>query len=56
MKCMTSFQVKPGSYNVVVRNNVCYNTNGVCVLLYDDFNNGQNVIEGRKASCWRIIA
>lgn len=39
-------QVKPGSNNVIVRNNVCYNTNGVCTLLYDDYNRGQNIIEG----------
>lgn len=39
-------QVKTGSNNVVVRNNVCYNTYGVCALLYDDYNRGQNVIEG----------
>lgn len=39
-------QIKPGTNNVIVRNNVCYNTYGVCILLYDDYNRGQNIAEG----------
>lgn len=42
----SGFQVKFGSYNTIVRNNVCYNVNGPCVLLYDDWNKGLNIVEG----------
>jgi hypothetical protein len=45
----SGFQIKTGSYNNVVRNNVCYNTPGVCVLMYDDYNLGANLIEGNVA-------
>jgi len=42
----SAFQVKPGSYNVIARNNVCYNVLSVCILFYDDYDRGVNIIEG----------
>ncbi|CAF5092911.1 unnamed protein product [Rotaria sp. Silwood1] len=40
------FQVKPGSYNVMIRNNACYKVAGPCILVYDDYNRGRNFIVG----------
>ncbi len=40
------YQIKTGSYNNIVRHNVCKNTPGVCVLLYDDYDRGVNIVEG----------
>ena len=45
----SGYQIKTGSYNNVVRNNVCKNIPGVCVLLYDDYDRGVNLIEGNVA-------
>eukprot|EP01111_Echinosteliopsis_oligospora_P016428 TRINITY_DN682_c0_g1_i1.p1 TRINITY_DN682_c0_g1~~TRINITY_DN682_c0_g1_i1.p1 ORF type:complete len:522 (-),score=150.92 TRINITY_DN682_c0_g1_i1:92-1657(-) len=42
----SAFQVKPGSYNVTARNNLCYNVKSVCILFYDDYDRGVNIIEG----------
>eukprot|EP00727_Mastigamoeba_balamuthi_P009546 m51a1_g5213 hypothetical protein (462) ;mRNA; f:250635-252419 len=42
----SGFQIKTGSYRNLVQNNVCYRTGGPCVLVYDDWDRGQNVIEG----------
>lgn len=43
-----------------MRNNVCYGTNGVCVLAYDDYDRGQNVIDGAvlcsAAKCATLIS
>jgi len=41
----SGFQIKTGSYNVVMRNNVFWNNNVPCMLFYDDFDRGQNIIE-----------
>ncbi|CAF1026447.1 unnamed protein product [Rotaria sordida] len=43
------FQVKSGSYNVTLRNNVCYNVVGPCILVYDDYDRGRNLIDGNLA-------
>ncbi|CAF5175747.1 unnamed protein product, partial [Rotaria magnacalcarata] len=43
------FQVKPGSYNVMIRNNACYRVSGPCILVYDDYNRGRNFIVGNYA-------
>ena len=43
---LKGYQVKMGSYSNIVRNNVCNNTFGPCLLLYDDYNKGVNIIEG----------
>jgi hypothetical protein len=45
----SGFQIKTGSYNNIVRHNVCKNIPGVCVLLYDDYDMGVNLIEGNVA-------
>ena len=42
----SGFQVKFGSYRNILRNNVCFNTNSPCILLYDDFDKGANIVEG----------
>lgn len=42
----SGFQIKHGSYNNIVRNNVCFETNTPCVLLYDDYDKGVNIVEG----------
>lgn len=42
----SGFQIKFGSYNNIVRNNVCYKVNKPCVLLYDDWDLGANLVEG----------
>ncbi len=42
----SGFQIKTGSYNNVVRNSVCARTGGPCVLMYDDYDQGVNTIEG----------
>jgi len=42
----SGFQVKFGSYRNVIRNNVCYNVNSPCVLIYDDWDKGANIVEG----------
>ena len=39
-------QIKTGSYNNVVRNSVFQNIAGPCVLVYDDWDLGVNVIDG----------
>jgi len=39
-------QVKPGSYNNIIQDNVCYQLGSVCVLVYDDYNRGRNQIIG----------
>ncbi|CAF1285032.1 unnamed protein product, partial [Rotaria sordida] len=43
------FQVKSGSYNVIIRNNVCYNVVGPCIIVYDDYDRGRNLIDGNLA-------
>ncbi|CAF0974634.1 unnamed protein product [Rotaria sp. Silwood1] len=43
------FQVKSGSYNVIIRNNVCYKVVGPCIVVYDDYNRGRNLIDGNLA-------
>jgi hypothetical protein len=45
----SGFQIKFGSYGNIIRNNVCKDTQGVCVLLYDDWNLGANLVEGNVA-------
>lgn len=43
----SGYQLKGwGSYNNLVRNNVCARVNQVCVLLYDDWDLGPNIVEG----------
>jgi len=44
-----AFQVKPGSYNVIVRNNACYKVVGPCIVVYDDYNRGRNIVDGNLA-------
>jgi len=41
----SGYQVKRGSYNNIIRNNVCYRVNSPCILLYDDYDKGQNLVE-----------
>ncbi|CAF3421423.1 unnamed protein product [Rotaria socialis] len=43
------FQIKPGSYNVIIRNNVCYNVVGPCIIVYDGYDRGRNLIDGNLA-------
>ncbi|CAF4061640.1 unnamed protein product [Rotaria sp. Silwood2] len=43
------FQVKTGSYNVIIRNNVCYKVVGPCIIVYDDYDRGRNLIDGNLA-------
>ncbi|CAF3577728.1 unnamed protein product [Rotaria sp. Silwood1] len=43
------FQVKSGSYNVIIRNNVCYKVVGPCIIVYDDYDRGRNLIDGNLA-------
>ncbi|CAF5034736.1 unnamed protein product, partial [Rotaria sp. Silwood1] len=43
------FQVKTGSYNVIIRNNVCYKVVGPCIVVYDDYDRGRNLIDGNLA-------
>ncbi|CAF2405276.1 unnamed protein product [Rotaria sp. Silwood2] len=43
------FQVKSGSYNVIIRNNVCYKVVGPCIVVYDDYDRGRNLIDGNLA-------
>jgi hypothetical protein len=42
-------QIKTGSYNNLISQNVCYNTVGPCVVVYDDYDRGRNVIDGNFA-------
>jgi len=42
----SGIQVKTGSYNNIISNNVVYKTKGVGILLYDDYGRGRNIIEG----------
>ena len=42
----SGFQIKHGSYNNIVRNNVCYQTNTPCILFYDDYDQGVNIADG----------
>ncbi|CAF4601950.1 unnamed protein product [Rotaria sp. Silwood1] len=44
-----AFQVKSGSYNVIIRNNACYKVVGPCIVVYDDYNRGRNLIIGNLA-------
>ncbi|ELR22027.1 uncharacterized protein ACA1_157590 [Acanthamoeba castellanii str. Neff] len=39
-------QIKTGSYNNIVRDNVFYNVNAPGVLLYSDYQRGANLVEG----------
>ncbi|CAF3440307.1 unnamed protein product [Rotaria socialis] len=48
-KSWTGFQVKSGSYNVVIRNHVCYNVVEPCMIVYDDYDRGRNLIDGNLA-------
>ncbi|CAF2041798.1 unnamed protein product [Rotaria magnacalcarata] len=43
------FQVKSGSFNVIIRNNACYKVVGPCIVVYDDYNRGRNIITGNLA-------
>ena len=42
----SGIQVKFGSYRNIIRNNVCKNTQTPCILLYDDWDQGVNLVEG----------
>jgi hypothetical protein len=42
-------QIKTGSYNNLISKNVCYNVVGPCVLVYDDYDRGRNIIDGNFA-------
>jgi len=46
----SGYQIKGwGSYGNTIRNNVCVRVNQVCLLLYDDFDLGPNIVEGNWA-------
>ena len=34
---------------MIIRNNVCYNVVGPCIVVYDDYNRGRNLIDGNVA-------
>jgi hypothetical protein len=44
-----AIQIKTGSYNNLISKNVCYNVVGPCVLVYDDYDRGRNIIDGNVA-------
>jgi len=41
----SGIQVKTGSYNNIIRNNVIFNTGGVGLLLYDSYDLGNNIVD-----------
>ena len=41
----SGIQIKTGGNGNILYGNVCYNTGGPCILVYDDWDRGQNIID-----------